>query len=105
MIVTATTRTHLTSDEVAAEIDARLSGTVTDSPIPDGAALAIASWYASPVTGRAFAALATTGSADDSALYADMQTAMRDGSVRSARDHIEMIALMGWISSRAAAAQ
>jgi hypothetical protein len=99
MIVKSRTRTHADSYRVNAEVQARRDGRVV-APLSDSAALAIASWYASPMTGQAFAQLATTGEADSDALFGDITRAMRDRAGHGPDSVLELVALYAWVLSR-----
>lgn len=78
-VLTVTTRRHATSGEVGREMDAP---TGDNGEISDSAALAIASWYASPGhaddSGRVMTQLATTGTVTSGelldAIYTERQT-------------------------------
>lgn len=97
-MLTATTTRHANSTEVHQEINDRLSGLASGTPVTDAAALAVASWYQCPRTGRAFAQLASTGTVDSDALLADIATATSETTDPASLR--ELMALFGWATSR-----
>lgn len=96
MRITSETTEQQGSDYVHAIVNGIIASKGPDRMIGDSVAITIAAWWQSPGwSGKAFAELASTGSADHEELLANLHNAVKEADNDADRNCL--IALFAWI--------